>query len=448
VRRRPQTASEADRSLARSAALDARARAVLAGGVSSSFRSGQSPLPLFIERAEGTQLIDADGNVYVDYICGYGPVILGHGDPAVSEAVCRATAAPQQTGLRTLAELELAERLCALVPSFERIRLANSGSEAVQGALRAARAATGRQLIVKFDGHYHGWLDGIYSGVAPLRPDGDPTTGQSLAAAAGYLSLPWNESSVLEQLFAERGTEIAAVIMEPLPCNGGVFAAAPGYLERARALTRAYGALLIFDEVISGFRLGLAGMQGRSGVIPDLSVVAKAMANGYPISAFGGNAEAMGSIEDNVAVHGGTYNGGASSVSAALATLARLEDETSSFYDRLDRLGRELMSEIVAAGNEAGFSVRASGPGSVFQLWFSEDEITDYGGHLRADHARYRQFAQALLNEGVAVLPSGRWHLSGAHGEAELDGTLAAVERAFRGLSAQEPARLEKGGFA
>jgi glutamate-1-semialdehyde 2,1-aminomutase len=409
----------------------------LAGGVSTAFRSSERPVPLVLRSASGSHVVDIDGNDYVDFVCGFGPVILGHGHPAVTAAVtASARSGVQQIGAQHEGEYELAEALCRLVPAFERVRLSVSGSEAVHGALRAARAATGRSLVVKFAGHYHGWLDPIYVGAsspAPGRPESP--LGQAPGALGDTLVVDWNDLEVVERLFAERGTEIAAAIMEPVSCNGGYVEPAAGYLERVRELTTAHGALLVFDEVITGFRLGLAGAQGRVGVIPDLAIVAKAMANGYPISAFGGSDDAMDLVAENQAVHAGTYNGGGISVAASLATLAELEAD-APVYDRMAGLGQMLVDALPALGERHGFRIVTAGPGPVVFAWFlAEGEVRSFADHLRADAVLYAAFAEQMLLEGVRLIPSGRFFLTASHDAEDIERTLAAADAALASLA-------------
>ncbi len=421
------------RELGRSRALHERASQSLAGGVSTTFRSYERPVPLSFVAARGAVVTDADGNDYVDHVCGFGPIILGHGDPEVAEAVTAAIPL-QLLGGQQEREIELAERLCAMVPAFERVRFGQSGSEAVHGAIRTARAVTGRQLVVKFAGHYHGWFDGIYVATTRRGPALAESGGQPAASLADVVVLDWNDPDQLRDVFAYAGDRIAAVIMEAIVCNGGYFRPRPGYLELARDLTRAAGALLIFDEVISGFRLAPGGAQEITSVTPDLAVIAKAMGNGFPISAFGGRADVMEAVAAGRAFHAGTYCGGGVPVAAALATVTRLAAEPG-IYERMRMLGQRLMSGLAAVGRRYGQPVHVSGAGPVFFLWFSESEPAGFADHVRADWARYRRFSEQLLLNGVRTIPTaGRWYLSAAHREEDVDRTLEAAERAFAAL--------------
>ena len=423
---------------AKSRLLNERASGPLAAGVTTAFRAFERPVPLFIAEASGAHLVDADGNRYVDYVCGFGPIILGHGHEVVSDAVARAARTLQQVGGQHEGEIRLAERLCELVPSFERIRLGMSGSEGSHAAIRLARAATGRPLIVKFAGHYHGWFDGILVGTASLPPGLAESAGQPQSSVADIVLIEWNDVEAIRDLFARVGDRIAAVITEALPCNQGVIYPADGYLEELRALTESAGSLLIFDEVVTGFRVGLGGAQTLFGVTPDLTVVAKAMGNGFPISAFGGRADLMDLVASNKVLHAGTFNGGGISVAAANATIDVLSSDPG-IYERMRRLGQLLMTGLEKAGDAVGLRLVAQGPGPVFFTWFLEEGgVTTYRDHRRANGGRYARFAELLLNEGTRVIPAGRWYLNAAHTDDDVAQTLAATERALAVLVHEE----------
>jgi glutamate-1-semialdehyde 2,1-aminomutase len=423
-----------DFSFTRSHELHARASQVIAGGVSTAFRAFERPVPLSVVSATGSHLIDADGNDLVDFVCGMGPIILGHGDPGVVGAVTRAAARLQQPSAQHEAEIELAEQVRAIVPSCQRLRFGLSGSEAVHAALRVSRAATGRPLVVKFAGHYHGWLDPIFAATSHLPPAVPETAGQQPSSLHDLVAIEWNDAADLEAVFAERGGEIAALIMEAYPCNGGVIPAAPGFLERCRALCDAHGSLLVFDEVITGFRVGPGGAQEVLGVRPDLTVMAKAMGNGFPISAFGGRADVMDEIATNRVLHAGTYNGGGISIAAALATTSALVADPA-IYVRMRALGTRLRDGLQALGARHGHRIVTQGPGPVFFTWFlDEGGVATFRDHLGADHARYGRFAALMLGEGIRLIPAGRWYLSAAHDDADIDRALAAADRALARL--------------
>jgi glutamate-1-semialdehyde 2,1-aminomutase len=320
------------------------------------------------------------------------------------------------------------------VPCYETVRFSLSGSEAVHGAIRLARGITGRPLVVKFAGHYHGWLDEMYTGIAGGPPPVPESDGQGPGAIASVRLIDWNDGNELRRLFAQVGDQIAAVIMEPLPCNQGVIWPESGYLELARELTANAGSLLIFDEVITGFRIGLGGAQERYRVSPDLAVVAKAMGNGFPISAFGGSAELMEPVAKNAVVHAGTYNGGGISVAAAMATLDRLTAD-EPVYERMTALGERLMAGLVDAAISHGHQFTAQGPGPVFFGWFAEREVRSFRDHLDADAEKYARFAELMLDAGVRIIPAGRWYLSAVHDEDDVDRALDAADRAFAALT-------------
>jgi glutamate-1-semialdehyde 2,1-aminomutase len=411
-----------------------RARRVMAGGVSTAFRVAERPVPLFFEAGAGGRLRDVDDNEYVDFVCGYGPIILGHANPRVLQAVAAAASSYQQVGAQNPLEVELAEALCRHVPAYEMVRISLSGSEAIQAALRLARAATGRPLVVKFAGHYHGWFDSVFAGTGHLPPTLPETAGQSVSALADVVLLEWNDLAQLEAVFATAGDRIATVVMEPIPCNQGVLEPAPDYLEGVRKLTADNGAVLIFDEVITGFRLGLGGAQAKVGVTPDLTVTAKAMGNGFPVSAFGGRRDLMELVATNKVIHAGTYNAGGVSVAAALATIEQLAEDGGRLYEEMAARGRRLMAGLAAAAEAAGVPLQLRGPGQVFFAWISETEVASYRDHLAADHAAYARFAEALSRKGVRVIPAGRWYLNAAHTDEDVEVAIAAAEQAFRVL--------------
>jgi glutamate-1-semialdehyde 2,1-aminomutase len=428
--------SAVETSVQRSQEMFERAQRVMAGGVSTAFRVSERPVPLFFEGSAGGRLRDVDGNEYVDFVCGYGPIVLGHANERVLEAVARAASAYQQVGGQNPLELELAELLCEHVPSYELVRIGLSGSEAIQAALRLARGATGRPLVVKFAGHYHGWFDSVFAGTGSLPPTLPETAGQSVSALADTVVIEWNDLDRLEALFATAGDRIAAVVMEAIPCNQGVLEPAPGYLEGVRELTQRNGTVLIFDEVITGFRLGLGGAQAQVGVTPDLTVTAKAMGNGFPVSAFGGRRELMELVASNKVVHAGTFNAGGVSVAAALATIEQLAEHDGVLYTQMAARGRRLMEGLAAAAAAAGVPLQLRGPGQVFFAWISEPPVDSYRDHRAADHAAYARFAEALSRQGVRVIPAGRWYLNAAHTDEDIDVAIAAAQRAFAELAA------------
>jgi glutamate-1-semialdehyde 2,1-aminomutase len=428
------------RSYARSKAQHAAACDVLAGGVNSNFRMHGQPVPLVFERGEAAHLIDVDGNVYVDYALGMGPNILGHAPEPVIRAVADTLAAGQIFAGQHPAEAVLARRVQEIVPCAELVRFGVAGSEMVQAALRLARAATGRPKIVKFEGHYHGWFDTILVSVAPpldrAGPDDAPTpylpsAGQSAPAAQDIVVLPWNDLSIVRDYLQSHADETAALIMEPILCNTSVVEPHPDYLEGVRQLCDRYGVVLIFDEVITGFRVGLHGAQGRLGVTPDLAVFAKSLAGGFPIGAFVGKRSIMELAGNGSVLHGGSFNGHTASVAAALATLDELS--RPGVYEQMEARGEALMDGLREVASMHDAPLHVQGLGTVFNTAFSDGAaVTDYRSFARhCDAARLGPFLHALQDGGVRPTSRGTWFLSTAHTDADIEATIRAAERAL-----------------
>jgi glutamate-1-semialdehyde 2,1-aminomutase len=418
-----------------------RARRVLPGGVNSNVKMDEQPHPMFFTRAEGCRLHDVDGNVYIDYTCGYGPVILGHAYPPVVDAVQRAAAGGFIYGGQHEGEVVLAEGLAAVVPCIEMVRYSSTGSEAVAAAVRLARAYTGRTKVVRFSGHYHGWFDEqLIATHAPPGLDGRPemeSAGQLPSSADHILVAPWNDADLLAQVLAAHPDEVAAVLMEPIMCNSGVIMPSAGYLERVRTLCTSHDIVLIFDEVITGFRVHIGGAQALLGVTPDLAVFGKALANGFPLSCVGGRREIMELISSGRVVHAGTFNGNPLGVAAALATLQELGRNDGAAYRHVTAMGRRLMHGIREAAATRALPVLVQGPGPVFYMWFTAARaITDHAASARVSREPYTRFAAALLAAGVRVIPGGRWYVSYSHCEEDIDRTCQAVARALDTLPA------------
>ena len=421
-------------------ALMDRARRVIAGGVNSNVRLLAVPQPLFFSHGEGARITDVDGNTYLDYVLGQGPLIHGHGHPEILEAVCRGMERGMMFAAQHEAEIRLADKVCEMVPCAERVRIASAGSEAVQAALRIARAHTGRQKIVKFEGHYHGWFDNVLASVAPpvevAGPPGAPNTvpgskGISTAAQEDLIVLPWNDAELLERTLRARAGEIAAVITEPVMCNVGCILPLPGYLERMRALCTELGLVLIFDEIITGFRLAPGGAQQHFGVIPDLATFAKAMAGGFPISCLGGRADLMETLAQGVN-HSGTYNANVLVVEAALASLELLTRNDNAAYEHLHRLGSRLRDGVAVAFEAVGMRVQIQGAGPMFHVAFADEPLTDYRSAARMDSPRYHRLTAALMERGLRVLERGIWYVSTAHNDADIDSTVDALGTVLR----------------
>ncbi|GIW01673.1 aspartate aminotransferase family protein [Roseiflexus sp.] len=425
----------------RSQHLLERARRVLPAGVASNVRAAERPFPLFFTQAEGAILTDVDGNPYIDYVLGQGPLLLGHSHPAVLAAVEQAMRRGQLFAGQHELEIEVAETLVRLIPCAGMCRFGMSGSELVQAAMRLARAVTGRRRILRFEGHYHGWFDNVLLSVAPPPEQAGPrecprlvpgSAGQTPGVQEDALVLPWNDLTLAERLFAEHGREIAAVLTEPMMCNTGAIPPTPGFLEGLRRLCDQYGVLLIMDEVITGFRLGLSGAQGRFGVTPDLAVFAKAMGGGFAVAALVGRRDYMERFARDVN-HSGTFNGNVVSMAAAAAALAELERDNGAVYRHIEALGTMLMDGIRALAHRRDLPVLVQGFPAAFHVAFTElsaiREYRDYA--LHCDKERYGRFKVALLQRGVRVLDRGIWYLSAAHTQEQIEQTLDAVDAAL-----------------
>jgi len=414
-----------------------RARQSLAGGVSSPFRA-KFPVPLFLEDGIGPRLWDADGNGYIDYTLAWGPLILGHKHPRLVAAIRAQAEKPHIYGAQHELEYLVAEKAQQLVPCAERVIFTSSGSEAVQSALRLARGWTGRNLILKFEGHYHGWLDSVLISYHPSEEDAGPperpakvrgSEGQAPNVVDNVLVAPWNDLEAVEQLFAEHPGRIAAVICEPVLCNSGSIMPAAGFLEGLRAKTKAEGALLIFDEIITGFRMAPGGAQASFGVTPDLATFGKAMGGGLPLSAIMGRSDILQLMVEGRVVFGGTFNGNPLSVAAALVTLEELSRDEGCLLKRANQNGRILMQGMMKAAAEARVPLVTTGFGAAFSVHFNNSTTyRTYRDYLKDDQDMLRRFLRAMLDRGVYALPDGRFYVSVTHGEAEVEETLRAAK--------------------
>jgi glutamate-1-semialdehyde 2,1-aminomutase len=419
-----------------SAKLFAAAQRVIPGGVNSPVRAfrGVGGEPFFVACAEGARLIDADGRSYIDYVGSWGPLILGHAAPAVVDAVRAAAARGTSYGAPTAAEIDLAEAITRAYPSIEMVRLVSSGTEAAMSAIRVARGATGRDLLVKFDGGYHGHADSLLvkagSGAATLSiPD---SRGVPAALAALTLTVPFNDVEAVRAIFDARGGEVAAVIVEPVAGNMGVVPPAPGFLEALRELCTRHGAVLIFDEVITGFRVARGGAQELYNVRPDLTCLGKIIGGGLPVGAYGGRADLMGQVAPLGGVYqAGTLSGNPLAVAAGLATLASLQPR--DVYERLEALGERLARGLLAGARHAGVALTVNRVGSMLTGFFCAGAVTDYASAKRADTARYARFFHAMCARGVYLAPSQfeAAFVSLAHTEADVDATVKAAADAL-----------------
>jgi glutamate-1-semialdehyde 2,1-aminomutase len=420
----------------RTASLVERAEGLFPGGVNSpvrAFRAVGRP-PLVLERGEGPYVWDADGRRYTDYVGAWGPAILGHAHPKVVDAIVAATANGLALGATHPLEIELGEAIRRAMPSIERLRFTSSGTEAVMSALRVARAATGRDLIVKFAGAYHGHSDGLLveagSGVATLAIAGSAGVPEAVAATA--IVLPYNDRTAVTEVFAAQPGRIAAVIVEPVGANAGVISAVPGYLEYLREATRAHGALLVFDEVITGFRLGFGGAQARFGVAPDLTTLGKIIGGGMPIGAYGGRADLMDLVAPAGPVYqAGTLSGHPLSMAAGIATLAEL---TPDRYVALEETAAGLATGLAAAAAAARCPVAITRVGPLLTIFFRATMPTDAAQALASDRAAYARFFGSMLDRGILLPPSQfeAWFPSMAHRPTEVRATIEAARLAFR----------------
>jgi glutamate-1-semialdehyde 2,1-aminomutase len=447
---------EYEHRLSRSHELFKRASAVIPGGAGSSARTvkfGWKPYPPFISDGSGSRLRDVDGHEYVDYLLGLGPMILGHRHPVVTDAVAAAIKDLGTCfGLPYELEVEAAEKVVAAVPSIEMVRFSNSGSEVVGTAVRLARAYTGRRIIIRFEGHYHGWQDTVYWSNHVDPADAGPAEsprpvaagpGVPLELADTLIVLTWNDPESFVRVMSERGSEVAAVITEPAVFNTGCILPEPGYLELLREETRRNGALLIFDEVITGFRFARGGAQEFYGVMPDLTCLAKGLGGGFPVAAIGGNREVMGMIADGRYSHSGTYNANVVQCAAVSATMDVLAEP--GLYERQRALGDRLADGLRALGDDYGLPVRVEGLGTVFQIWFSDHPIRNWReAEHYADVERFTRWYQEMIMRGVLFHPSQFENLfvSLVHSDADIDETLNAAADAMAVLAKEtRPAR-------
>jgi len=408
-----------------------RARAVVPGGVNSPVRAfgAVGGDPFFVARGEGAYLVDTDGRRFLDYVQSWGASILGHAHPKVVEAVRRAAAEGTSYGAPTLREVELAEAICARVPSVEKVRLVSSGTEAAMTAVRLARGATGRPKLVKFAGCYHGHLDALLvaagSGVATLGLPG--SAGVTEGAVADTIVVPYNDEAALDAAFATAGDQVAAVLVEPVAANMGLVPPAPGFLQGLRRRCTAAGALLVFDEVITGFRLGLAGAQGHFGITPDLSIFGKVVGGGLPLAAVGGPAAVMDELAPLGPVYqAGTLSGNPLATAAGLAVLAELTDDS---YAELERTAARLADGLAKAFANASVPAQVTRARTLVGVFFAEHEVRNYDDAKAADQARYASFFHHLLGDGIYVAPSAFEAVfpSLAHTDADVDRTVESA---------------------
>lgn len=407
------------------------------GGVNSPVRALRSvgEAPLFIAKADGTTLTDVDGNEFSDFCLSWGVFILGHNHPQVKQAVNQAIELGTSYGIPTLQETALAKLVVEAVPSVEKVRFVSSGTEAVMSAIRVARGFTERNIIVKFDGNYHGHADHLLvsagSGVAQLS--GSSSGGVPADFTKYTLSLPYNDVEAIKALFAKQGNEIAAIILEPVAANMGVVIPTDEFLKTLREITTQYGALLIFDEVITGFRLGLSGAQGRLGITPDLSTFGKIIGGGFPAAAFGGRAEIMDLLAPLGTVYqAGTLSGNPVAMASGIQTISLLSE--TDFYSNLETKSNTFITELkdIIKGKD----IVLNNIGSMFTLFFSDHEIRNFDDVKRSDTERFAKFFRALLKENIYISPSAfeASFISAAHHDNQLESTLNSIKKVLRVL--------------
>ena len=422
--------------MTKSESLFSRAQSVIPGGVNSPVRAFRAVggKPLFIERGNGSHIWDADGNEYIDYVGSWGPLIFGHRPAEVLDALQEVLKIGTSFGAPTAREVDLAELICEIVPSVEKVRLVCSGTEATMAAIRVARGFTGRERIIKFDGCYHGHGDSLLvkagSGVATLGLPDSPGVPAGLAELTTVLA--FNDKEALKQEFAARGNEIACVIIEPVVGNMGTVAPEPGFLELLREVTKASGTILIFDEVMTGFRLALGGAQEKYGIKPDMTTMGKVIGGGLPVGAYGGRADIMNKVAPAGPIYqAGTLSGNPLAVSAGLATLKRLQKERP--FARLEALGARLEAGILVAIKKTGTAATFNRVGSMYTLFFTSEHVRDFTTAKTCDTQRFNKFFHSMLEQGIYLPPSQfeAAFISAAHTDADIDRTIAAVEKAL-----------------
>ena len=415
--------------------LYSKAKELVPGGVSSSIRQTEWPVPLFFDKAHGSKMWDVDGNEFIDYVMGMGPNIFGHAPQFVTQSVYE----DMQNGYcltgQTVKENEMSEFIKKTIPFNRKVRYASSGTEIVQVALRLARSFTNKNKFLKFEGHYHGWMDSVLYNSHPDISNEEnifnpvpESGGISHGTSNEVVIAPWNDIEALENILKDNHNEISSIITEPILWNTNVILPEDGYLEKLRLLCDKYNILLIFDEVGTGFRVALGGAQEIYGIEPDLSTYAKSMAAGFPIAMLAGKPEIMDSLSNGKVVHGGSFNTNVMSVSASHATLNYLLSN-KNFYKNLNSSGETLIKGLEEAASKNGIDILIQGLGSVFYLSFtSAKSIKNYREHtLNIDFGKYKEFAKLMLLNGVRLSQNGRWHMSSAHSEEDIEKTIYAA---------------------
>ena len=421
------------------------AQKIFAMGVGSQVQSFSRPHPLYMTRGKGSKLYDVDGNEFIDYLLNYGPNILGHAPAVLNAAIREQMAKGTGFGEPHPLQLEVSRLLIEAIPSFEVVNFNNTGSEAVQAVLRLARAVTGRTKFIKFEGHYHGWLDNVFFSFHPdknedfgTRENPKPvihnyTKGQPRNVLDDVVILPWNHLDYVRKAFAAHKGEIAAILTEPIMSNCGVIMPRPGYLEGLRRLATQNGAMLIFDETITGLRVAYGGAQELLGVTPDITCGFKALGGGIPVFAYGASREIMQTVANRLVVHAGTFNANAVACAAAKAVLTELKRSRCAAIRKINATGKRLMKEIGRSARRHGQTVRIQGTGALFCVSFHDREIWDMRDAFIETGDRYLTFRRLLLDRGIHIFPTekGLWYISTAHTDADVEKTLRVVDEAF-----------------
>jgi glutamate-1-semialdehyde 2,1-aminomutase len=426
--------------LATSQKLFDRAVRVIPGGVNSPVRACKSvdAEPIFVHNAEGCLIFDADGNRYIDYICSWGPLILGHRYPAVIEAITSVLGRGTSFGAPIDLEVQLAEMVIAAVPSVEMVRMVNSGTEATMSAIRLARGVTQRDIVIKFDGCYHGHADTVLvaagSGVATLGIPGSPGVPESVAQHT--LSLPYNDIDCIKNVMKEQGNKVACIIVEPVAGNMGLVQPAEGFLQALRELADPYGSILIFDEVMTGFRVAYGGAQALYGVYPDLTCFGKIIGGGMPVGAYGGKLELMANVAPQGSIYqAGTLSGNPVAMAAGIATLEQIQKD--GFYDKLDQKAKRLLDGLAQAAEKAGIPVQAKRVGSMLGFFFTDKEVKNFDDAKTCDLDKFARFYNGMRENGIYLAPSQFevLFLSAAHDMEHIEATIKAAENVLDRLN-------------
>jgi glutamate-1-semialdehyde 2,1-aminomutase len=419
--------------------LFAEALKYIPGGVNSPVRAFRAVggQPFFVNKAAGARVWDVDGNEYVDYVGTWGPAILGHAHPAIIKAVQAAAANGTSFGIPNPFEVKMARLICATVPSVQKVRMCNSGTEATMSAIRLARGFTRRDKIIKFDGCYHGHADSLLvkAGSGALTFGYPDSAGVPASFTQHTIVLPYNDNEAVKAAFAANKNQIAGIILEPVPGNAGLYLPKPGYLEFLREITKANGALLIFDEVMTGFRLAKGGAQERFGITPDLSCFGKVIGGGLPVGAFGGRADIMDQLAPLGPVYqAGTLSGNPVAMAAGIAALEELADTDA--YTKLEQLGAQLEAGMKQAAKSAGVPVQFNRCGSMFCAYFTAEPVHNLADAMKSDRDRFKKYFHGMLEEGIYLAPSQfeAGFLSTAHQPGDIENTIRTVERVIRRL--------------